>query len=225
MRSEESVSAAMPHAEAWPEHAHSCSGHDGSYDGGDAGRPRPTSGEDDPLGVELLLSSAGGGEDVWGVELTRLGARANREESREEERELDPDEGPSTEGAVETDEGLSIELTKEQIDGVIRSAGRGGPMAVLLTLLWDASWTQAMKLRSGLLAEQLGEQDLAPELLSGLLVFSCFRPNGAYRTSAEVEQLLRLDPDTVHRCASTLVAVGLLEHDSELGMYRSAKSG
>lgn len=96
-------------------------------------------------------------------------------------------------------------------------------MSMLLMRLWDPDWTLSMKLEGKSYSGTLKDPGLSRILLLGLAVFACFPPNGAYRSVAEVAQMLNMRKRTAYRYVRTLTAVGLLERDPNQGRYRSAR--
>jgi hypothetical protein len=117
---------------------------------------------------------------------------------------------------------ITIELSKSQVDKVIRAAGQGGTMSVLLSALTDPSWTLALDAQEAPQPPQLEDRRLSRSLLSGLLVLSCFPPDGGYLGIAELARVLGMNTSTTHRYVTTLLAVGLLERDSTTRRYRLA---
>jgi DNA-binding MarR family transcriptional regulator len=122
----------------------------------------------------------------------------------------------NTSGAV------TIELSKSQVDKVIRAAGQGGTMSVLLSALRDPSWTLGLDSEESAQPAQLEDRRLSRSLLSGLMVLSCFPPDGGYLGIAELARMLAMNTSTTHRYVTTLLAVGLLERDSTTRRYRLA---
>jgi DNA-binding MarR family transcriptional regulator len=61
---------------------------------------------------------------------------------------------------------------------------------------------------------------LSRSLLAGLLVLSCFPPEGMDMGIKDISQQLDLNTSTVHRYVLTLVAAGLLERDPDTRRYR-----
>jgi hypothetical protein len=122
----------------------------------------------------------------------------------------------NTSGAV------TIELSKSQVDKVIRAAGQGGTMSVLLSALRDPSWTLGLDSEQSAQPAQLEDRRLSRSLLSGLMVLSCFPPDGGYLGIAELARMLAMNTSTTHRYVTTLLAVGLLERDSTTRRYRLA---
>jgi hypothetical protein len=119
-------------------------------------------------------------------------------------------------------ETVSIELSKAQVDQVIRSAGQGGTMSVLLSALKDPNWTLALDSDEWAYPAQMEDRRLSRSLLSGLLVLSCFPADGGYLGIAELARMLDMNTSTTHRYVTTLLAVGLLERDSATRRYRLA---
>lgn len=96
-------------------------------------------------------------------------------------------------------------------------------MTLLLAALWDPDWKLALQHEGERYPWQLDDARLSRTLLLGLMVFACFRPNGEYRRVSEIAQALKMTPSTAHRYLSTLVAVGLLEREPKLRMYRAMR--
>jgi hypothetical protein len=119
-------------------------------------------------------------------------------------------------------ETVNIELSKAQVDQVIRAAGQGGTMSVLLSALKDPSWTLALDSDEWAFPAQMEDRRLSRSLLSGLLVLSCFPADGGYLGIAELARMLDMNTSTTHRYVTTLLAVGLLERDSATRRYRLA---
>jgi hypothetical protein len=115
---------------------------------------------------------------------------------------------------------ITIELSKSQVDKVVRAAGQGGTMSVLLTALKDPSWTLALDSGGWVAPAQMEDRRLSRSLLAGLLVLSCFPTDGEYLGIAELARLLGMNTSTTHRYVTTLLAVGLLERDSATRRYR-----
>jgi hypothetical protein len=120
------------------------------------------------------------------------------------------------------DETVVIELSKSQVDQVVRSAAQGGTMSVLLSALRDPQWTLALDSEDWAYPAQMEDRRLSRSLLSGLLVLSCFPPEGGYLGIAELARLLDMNTSTTHRYVTTLLAVGLLERDPATRKYRLA---
>ncbi len=119
-------------------------------------------------------------------------------------------------------ERIRIELSKSQVDQVIRAAGRGGTMSVLLTALKDPGWKLSLDSDEWGYPAQMDDRRLSRSLLSGLLVLSCFPPDGGYLGIAALARTLDMNTSTTHRYVTTLLAVGLLERDPATRRYRIA---
>jgi DNA-binding MarR family transcriptional regulator len=109
--------------------------------------------------------------------------------------------------------GITIELTRTQIDRVVR--GNSSELGVTSAL-------------HGLADRELGSvyaslsdsPRLSRSLMLGLLVFACFPTNGEALAVTDVASRLELSPSTTHRYMTTLLAVGLLEQDPRTRRYR-----
>jgi hypothetical protein len=128
--------------------------------------------------------------------------------------------------SARSDEGTEgkvlIELSKAQVDQVVRAAGEGGTMSILLSALRDPEWTLSIDPEEGAYPEQMEDRRLSRSLLSGLLVLSCFPSDGGYLGIAELARMLGMNTSTTHRYVTTLLAVGLLERDPATRRYRLA---
>jgi hypothetical protein len=119
---------------------------------------------------------------------------------------------------------VTIELSKAQVDRVIRAAGEGGTMSVLLAVLRKPKWTLAGDSDEGADPAQMEDRRLSRSLLSGLLVLSSFSAEGGSLGVAELARKLDMNTSTTHRYVTTLLAVGLLERDPATRRYRLAAS-
>lgn len=115
-----------------------------------------------------------------------------------------------------------IELSQTQVDHVIRAAGQGGTMSVLLSALKDPEWMLSGNDDKWAYPSQMEDRRLSRSLLSGLLVLACFSCDGAYLGIAELARMLDMNTSTTHRYVTTLLAVGLLERDPSTRRYRIA---
>jgi DNA-binding MarR family transcriptional regulator len=132
------------------------------------------------------------------------------------------DDAAETMNDVNSARAVTIELSKAQVDQVIRAAGQGGTMSVLLSAVRDTSWTLAAVSEDGELPAQMDDRRLSRSLLAGLLVLSCFPADGGYLGIAELARRLRMNTSTTHRYVTTLLSVGLLERDAGTRRYRLA---
>jgi IclR helix-turn-helix domain len=121
-------------------------------------------------------------------------------------------------------ETVSIELSQAQVDQIVRAAGQGGTMSVLLSALKDPSWSLKAESDEWTLPAQMEDRRLSRSLLSGLLVLSCFPVDGGYLGIADLARMLGMNTSTTHRYVTTLLAVGLLERDAATRRYRLAPS-
>ncbi len=103
---------------------------------------------------------------------------------------------------------ITIELTRPQVDRVVREAGReSGISGLLRGLAADGSLASRY--------ESLSESPrLSRSLLLGLLVLGTFPENGDSLAVTDVAERLGMSPSTTHRYMTTLLAVGLLEQDA-----------
>src|SRR5450759_1891357 len=112
--------------------------------------------------------------------------------------------------------GISIELSKAQVNRVIREAVEDGG------LLGQVGQTEKLGFRAS--PEQLDDRGLSSSLLRGLMVLGSFPADGA-RPMTAVAHELEMGASTTHRYISTLVEVGLLERDPVSRQYRLAVRG
>jgi hypothetical protein len=117
--------------------------------------------------------------------------------------------------------GIVVELSKGQVDQIVREAGQGGTMSVLLTAINGPEWVLAFDAESWPPA-QMEDPRLSRSLLLGLMMLSCFSVVENDLGVAEVAGMLRMSQSTTHRYMSTLLAVGLLEQDPSTRRYRIA---
>jgi IclR helix-turn-helix domain len=117
---------------------------------------------------------------------------------------------------------ILIELSKAQIDQIVRTAGKGGTMSVLLSALEDPEWSLSLESGQHARPVQMDDNRLSRSLLSGLLVLSCFPVDRGYLGIAQIARMLEMNTSTTHRYVATLLAVGLLERDPSTRQYRLA---
>lgn len=113
-----------------------------------------------------------------------------------------------------TSSSISIELTRPQVDRVVRDAGRGSGVASLLRGLTEEG---TLASRYEALAES---PRLSRSLLLGLLVLATFPSDGGSLAVTDVATRLGMSPSTTHRYMTTLLAVGLLEQDPRTRRYK-----
>jgi|HubBroStandDraft_6_1064221.scaffolds.fasta_scaffold395625_2 hypothetical protein len=114
---------------------------------------------------------------------------------------------------------VHIELSRAQVNQVVRAAADAGNMSLLLTGLGDSR--EALDRAQ----QQIGniEANLSSSLLSGLLVLAAFPVDGSSLGNAEVARMMGMNPSTAHRYITTLVVAGLLEKDPGTRRYRLAQ--
>jgi DNA-binding MarR family transcriptional regulator len=109
---------------------------------------------------------------------------------------------------------ITIELTRPQIDRVVREAGQENGVSGLLRGLAEDG---AMASRYEALADS---PRLSRSLLLGLLVLATFPGDGTSLAVTDVASQLGMSPSTTHRYMTTLLAVGLLDQDPRTRRYR-----
>jgi IclR helix-turn-helix domain len=114
---------------------------------------------------------------------------------------------------------ISIELSRSQVDRVVREAAGGGSLSVLISGLTDVREVLATAPR------EFDDTGLSRSLLTGLLMLATFPTDGSYVRNSEIAAMLNVNVSTAHRYISTLMAVGLLERDPATRQYRLANAG
>jgi IclR helix-turn-helix domain len=147
-------------------------------------------------------------------------AASNAASSRQWQRAGRPSRRPARTDSESGAETVLIELSKSQVDQVVRSAGQGGTLSVLLSAVRDPEWPLSLDSEEWSYPTQMDDRRLSRSLLSGLLVLSCFPPDGGYLGIAELARMLNMNTSTTHRYVTTLLAVGLLERDPGTRKYR-----
>lgn len=117
---------------------------------------------------------------------------------------------------------VSIALSRSQVNHVLRTV-LGERLDARLS-----SSEGSLTLHDGHVKEALnshyrslqGNRRLSRSLLAGLLVLSCFTPDGPELGIKEISEQLELNSSTVHRYVATLLAAGLLERDPDTRRYR-----
>ena len=109
---------------------------------------------------------------------------------------------------------VTIELTRSQVDGVVRASSNGTGISSLLTAL---AGNDTLAARYEALADS---PRLSRSLLLGLLVLASFPADGGSLAVSDVAGQLGMSPSTTHRYMTTLLAVGLLEQDARTRRYR-----
>ncbi len=121
-----------------------------------------------------------------------------------------------------SDGAVTVTLTRTQVDQVVRTALDDPPLPGLTAGLVGRSLNDA-QIRHTLNERYRGLQGnrrLSRSLLAGLLVLSCFSPEGTELGIKDISDQLELNSSTVHRYVATLLAAGLLERDPDTRRYR-----
>jgi len=112
-----------------------------------------------------------------------------------------------------------LELSRAQVDQVVRDAQGAGSLSALLLGLSDA--------RNALNAAHahLDDAGLSRTLLSGLLLLAAFPADASSVRVLDLAEKLDMNITTAHRYVSTLFVAGLLDRDHETREYRLAYTG
>jgi DNA-binding MarR family transcriptional regulator len=116
-----------------------------------------------------------------------------------------------------TDGAITIQLTKAQVDHVVRRGSDGNAVSNILHGLADGGLASSYPALSE-------SPRLSRSLLLGLLVLAAFPTDGEALAVSDVADRLGLSPSTTHRYMATLLAVGLLEQDPRSRRYRVPSS-
>jgi DNA-binding MarR family transcriptional regulator len=108
---------------------------------------------------------------------------------------------------------ITIQLTRSQIDQVVRNNADGNGVAQVLHGLADRGLASNYEALAA-------SPRLSRSLLLGLLVLACFPSDGDALAVTDVAVQLGLSPSTTHRYMTTLLAAGLLEQDPRSRRYR-----
>lgn len=108
--------------------------------------------------------------------------------------------------------GVTIQLTRTQVDHIVRHTSGGSGVSRVLHGLADRELASNF-------AALADSPRLSRSLLLGLLVLACFPTDGRALTVTDVAVRLGLSPSTTHRYMTTLLAVGLLEQDPRSRRY------
>jgi DNA-binding MarR family transcriptional regulator len=117
--------------------------------------------------------------------------------------------------ATISDNAVSIELSKAQINRVLREAT---PDGMADTRMLEQLDVDAFNSR-------LDDVRFSRSLLRGLMVLAAFPADGGDRAVTDVAKQLGMGVSTTHRYAATFVEVGLLERDPVSRRYRRAGKG
>jgi hypothetical protein len=111
--------------------------------------------------------------------------------------------------------GISIELSKAQVNQVVRTAAADDGLLGLLSGL------EALNIQPS----AFEDPRFSRSLLRALLVLACYPTDGTSRAVTDVADQLDMGASTAHRYTSTFVEVGLLEQDPVSRQYRLSKKG
>jgi len=130
--------------------------------------------------------------------------------------------GAATEREAQGDQAVSITLSSNQVDRIVRAA-LGEDALPNVSAMVEGVDHRGSSARQALSARYRALQDnrrLSRSLLAGLLVLSCFWSDDRDLGIKDISDELELNTSTVHRYVVTLVAAGLLERDPETRRYR-----
>jgi hypothetical protein len=117
---------------------------------------------------------------------------------------------------------VSITLSRNQVDHVMRGVFGERVVPSISELVAGTGFhrSRARDMLSVRYRDLQTNRRLSRSLLAGLLVLSCFPPEGVDMGIKDISELLDLNTSTVHRYVLTLVAAGLLERDPDTRRYR-----
>jgi hypothetical protein len=112
---------------------------------------------------------------------------------------------------------ISIELSADQVDEVVRKASDGGALSTVLVGL--------DRVRAALVAgpEELENPSLSRSVLVGFMVLAAMPADGGYVGVQELARRTGRSVSTTHRYLSTLTVVGVVERDPRTREYRLAR--
>lgn len=117
------------------------------------------------------------------------------------------------------EDAVMLTLSSAQVEQVLRAAIHDSEAGVAGLLTAD----QLAGARERRYRTLLDDRRLSRSLLAGLLVLTCFPPNGGELGIADLARRLDMRTSTIHRYVSTLLAAGLLERDPVTRQYRLAQ--
>ncbi len=132
------------------------------------------------------------------------------------------EEAPHPPGRHTGEPHVSLTLSRNQVDHVVRAALGEGAAPSVSTLVAGTGFhhPHARQVLSSRYRALQDNRRLSRSLLAGLLVLSCFPPEGVDLGIKDISEQLDLNTSTVHRYVLTLVAAGLLERDPDTRRYR-----
>jgi hypothetical protein len=127
-----------------------------------------------------------------------------------------------SEGSASGEPLVSITLSRNQVDHVVRAALGEDAVPSVSGLVAGTGFhrTHARQVLGSRYRALQENRRLSRSLLAGLLVLSCFPPEGVDMGIKDISEQLELNTSTVHRYVLTLVAAGLLERDPDTRRYR-----
>lgn len=134
----------------------------------------------------------------------------------------DEQKAPSSPSERRGEPYVSLTLSRNQVDHVVRAALGDGAAPSVSTLVAGTGFhrSHARQVLSSRYRALQDNRRLSRSLLAGLLVLSCFPPEGVDLGIKDISEQLDLNTSTVHRYVLTLVAAGLLERDPDTRRYR-----
>ncbi len=141
---------------------------------------------------------------------------------RREEPGVDRFPREPSDGAASGEPLVSITLSRNQVDHVVRAALGEDAVPNVSGVVAGTGFhrTHARQVLSSRYRSLQENRRLSRSLLAGLLVLSCFPPEGVDMGIKDISEQLELNTSTVHRYVLTLVAAGLLERDPDTRRYR-----
>jgi IclR helix-turn-helix domain len=114
--------------------------------------------------------------------------------------------------------GIQIELSKAQVNQVVREAAKDeGLLGVLGYGLRDRD------IRG--MGSSMDDTRFSRSLLRALMVLASYPPDGTPRSVSDVAKELGMGISTAHRYTATFAEVGVLERDAVSRQYRHARNG
>jgi hypothetical protein len=180
---------------------------------------------------------------MWSISLHAAGWRRGELVNRESSLEPDPQpHGPEPDGSgsgftsqasgesssaqrrggTAREPLVSITLSRNQVDQVMRVALGEDAVPSMSGMVAGTGFhrSHARDMLSLRYRDLQANRRLSRSLLAGLLVLSCFPPEGMDIGIKDISEQLDLNTSTVHRYVLTLVAAGLLERDPDTRRYR-----
>jgi hypothetical protein len=149
-------------------------------------------------------------------------APSNTAQGRAQESDGKAGRVPHSEGKGLDGSSVAITLSRNQVDHIVRAVLGEGAAPSVSALVAGTGFhrSRARQVLSSRYRALQGNRRLSRSLLAGLLVLSCFPPEGVDMGIKDISEQLDLNTSTVHRYVLTLVAAGLLERDPDTRRYR-----